>query len=153
MTNGLGRQILDVSSGFHTKWQILDDFKFLFLFLFSFQVSFSFFFFFVGCVDRLQPRTWRMCVSLGEVKDVIEEVATCASLLGAHRLAMTRVVIQRPRWTSGRRQAKVMARPRSSQSCKEYQESFIGTGRPVARCSHSSDLKAGSCLQFLHPFL
>ena len=36
----------------------------------------------VGVVG-LQPRKGRMCVSPGEAKDLIEEEATCASLLGS----------------------------------------------------------------------
>ena len=56
---------------------------------------------------------------------------------GAHTLAMTRMVVHGPNRASGRRrQAKVMVRPRSSQSCDECQESFLGTGKHVAERSH-----------------
>ena len=53
----------------------------------------------------------------------------------AHPLAMTRMVVQSPNRASGRRQAKVTERLRSSQSCEDCQKSFIGTGA-VAKCAH-----------------
>ena len=55
---------------------------------------------------------------------------------GAHPLAMTRMVVQRPNRALERRQAKVTVRPHSSQSCEECQKSFIGTGKPVAKYAH-----------------
>ena len=51
-------------------------------------------------------------VNLGEANDLIEEEATC-SCWGAHPLAMTRMVVQRPKRALERRQATVNARPRS----------------------------------------
>ena len=69
------------------------------------------------------------CVCPGEAKDVIEEEATCASLLWSPPLGHDTHGGSTTNRAFGRRQAIVMVRPRSSQSCEECQKSFVGTGK------------------------
>ena len=79
--------------------------------------------------------------------DVVEEEATCASLLGSPPLAVTRMVLQRPRRALGRRQAKDTVRPRQDSFRQGWRspttEMFRETGERSVRSEKSEVSNSG----------